>query len=445
MGLELKVEQKQRVYQKQIEQARILQMNAQELAVCIQEAALENPLIELEEMMDVPIEELVKKDVRETDETEAEVSEDTDWRYTGGHQSPEDWWTPQGGKSESLVDMIHQQLLTMSIGEKEKEIVEKLAGALDSRGYLEIPVKKLAKYIPCSVQELRSALEILKSLEPAGIGATDLKECLILQLKRQKDSRLAITLVKNYLEDLSKHKISAIAKELGEEEAAVRDAFSRIRTLNPKPGRIYGRNTGGYVIPDIIVSKEHGKYIAELNEAVYRELRLNEFYVKLRDSKEAEVREYIMQKQAQAEWLRACIEQRSHTLQRIADILVDFQRMFLDSGKDMKPIRQKDVAQIMEVNESTISRAVKGKYLQCGWGVYALSDFMPKGTEEVSSDSVKLMLRNFIQSEDKKKPLSDQKLAQKLGEEGIQISRRTVAKYRMQMNILDAAGRRGEF
>ena len=128
MGLELKVEQKQRVYQKQIEQARILQMNAQELAVCIQEAALENPLIELEEMMDVPIEELVKKDVRETDE--AEVSEDTDWRYTGGHQSPEDWWTPQGGKSESLVDMIHQQLLTMSIGEKEKEIVEKLAGAL---------------------------------------------------------------------------------------------------------------------------------------------------------------------------------------------------------------------------------------------------------------------------------------------------------------------------
>lgn len=98
MGLELKVEQKQRVYQKQIEQARILQMNAQELAVCIQEAALENPLIELEEMMDVPIEELVKKDVRETDETEAEVSEDTDWRYTGGHQSPEDWWTPQGGK-----------------------------------------------------------------------------------------------------------------------------------------------------------------------------------------------------------------------------------------------------------------------------------------------------------------------------------------------------------
>ena len=112
----------------------------------------------------------------------------------------------------------------------------------------------------------------------------------------------------------------------------------------------------------------------------------------------------------------------------------------------MKPIRQKDVAQIMEVNESTISRAVKGKYLQCGWGRLCTVRFYAKrGTEEVSSDSVKLMLRNFIQSEDKKKPLSDQKLAQKLGEEGIQISRRTVAKYRMQMNILDAAGRRGEF
>lgn len=440
MGLELKVEQKQRVYQKQIEQARILQMNAQEIAVYIQEVALENPLIEVEELAEAPLEELVREDMRKSDETGVTASEDTDWSYAGGHQLLEDWWTLQ---EESLVDIIHQQLLTMPIGEKEKKIVEKLAGSLDSRGYLEISVKKLAEYIPCSVRELRSALEILKSLEPAGIGAADLKECLILQLKRQKDSRLAITLVKNYLEDLSKHKISAIAKELGEEEAAVRDAFSRIRTLNPKPGRIYGRNTGGYVIPDIIVSKEHGKYIAELNEAVYRELRLNEFYVKLRDSKEAEVREYIMQKQAQAEWLRACIEQRSHTLQRIADILVDFQRMFLDSGKDMKPIRQKDVAQIMEVNESTISRAVKGKYLQCGWGVYALSDFMPKGTEEVSSDSVKLMLRNFIQSEDKKKPLSDQKLAQKLGEEGIQISRRTVAKYRMQMNILDAAGRRG--
>lgn len=443
MGLELKVEQKQRVYQKQIEQARILQMNAQELAVCIQEAALENPLIELEEMMDVPIEELVKKDVRETDE--AEVSEDTDWRYTGGHQSPEDWWTPQGGKSESLVDMIHQQLLTMSIGEKEKEIVEKLAGALDSRGYLEIPVKKLAKYIPCSVQELRSALEILKSLEPAGIGATDLKECLILQLRRQKDSRLAVALVKNYLEDLPKHRISAIAKELGENEDAVKDAFARIRTLNPKPGSIFGEGTTVlYVIPDIIVSEEHGEYTAALNEAVYRKLRLNESYVKLKDSEESEVREYIIQKQAQAGWLKTCIEQRSHTLQRIADILIDFQRTFLETGKDMKPLRQKDVAQIMEVHESTVSRAVKGKYLQCGRGVYALSDFMPKGMEEVSSDSVKQMLKKIIQNEDKKKPLSDQKLVKKLEEEGVQISRRTVAKYRMQMEIPDASGRKAE-
>ena len=440
MGLELKVEQKQRVYQKQIEQARILQMNAQEIAVYIQEVALENPLIEVEELAEAPLEELVREDMRKSDETGVTASEDTDWSYAGGHQLLEDWWTLQ---EESLVDIIHQQLLTISEMGKEKKIVEKLAGSLDSRGYLEISVKKTGRVhtmFGAGTSECAGDTEII------GAGrnrAADLKECLILQLKRQKDSRLAITLVKNYLEDLSKHKISAIAKELGEEEAAVRDAFSRIRTLNPKPGRIYGRNTGGYVIPRYYCVKRTWKYIAELNEAVYRELRLNEFYVKLRDSKEAEVREYIMQKQAQAEWLRACIEQRSHTLQRIADILVDFQRMFLDSGKDMKPIRQKDVAQIMEVNESTISRAVKGKYLQCGWGVYALSDFMPKGTEEVSSDSVKLMLRNFIQSEDKKKPLSDQKLAQKLGEEGIQISRRTVAKYRMQMNILDAAGEKG--
>ena len=229
MGLELKVEQKQRVYQKQIEQARILQMNAQEIAVYIQEVALENPLIEVEELAEAPLEELVREDMRKSDETGVTASEDTDWSYAGGHQLLEDWWTLQ---EESLVDIIHQQLLTMPIGEKEKKIVEKLAGSLDSRGYLEISVKKLAEYIPCSVRELRSALEILKSLEPAGIGAADLKECLILQLKRQKDSRLAITLVKNYLEDLSKHKISAIAKELGEEEAAVRDAFSRIRTAS---------------------------------------------------------------------------------------------------------------------------------------------------------------------------------------------------------------------
>lgn len=445
MGLELKVEQKQRVYQKQIEQAHILQMNAQELAVYIQEAALENPLIEVEEMPDAPMEELVRAVERESDETGVTASEDTDWRYTDGRQSSEDWWTPQAEKTESLVELIHQQLLTMPLGEKEKEIVEKLAGALDSRGYLEVPVKKLAEYIPCSVRELHSALEILKSLEPAGIGAADLKECLILQLKRQKDSRLAVILVKNYLEDLSKHKISAIAKELGEEDAAVREAFSRIRTLDPKPGSIYGEGTPvSYVIPDIIVSEENGRYTAELNEAVYRELRLNASYMKLRDSREPEVREYIMQKQAQAEWLRACMEQRSHTLQKIADILIDFQRSFLESGKDMKPLRQKDVAQILEVHESTVSRAVKGKYLQCGRGVYALSDFMPKGMEEVSSDAVKLKLRNFIQGENKKKPLSDQKLAQKLEEEGIQISRRTVAKYRLQMEIPDAAGRKAD-
>ena len=442
MGLELKVEQKQRVYQKQIEQARILQMNAQELAVCIQEAALENPLIEVEELAEAPLEELVREDMRKSDETGVTASEDTDWSYAGGHQLLEDWWTLQ---EESLVDIIHQQLLTMPIGEKEKKIVEKLAGSLDSRGYLEISVKKLAEYIPCSVRELRSALEILKSLEPAGIGAADLKECLILQLRRQKDSRLAVTLVKNYLEDLPKHRISAIAKELGENEAAVKDAFARIRTLNPKPGSIFGEGTTVlYVIPDIIVSEEHGEYTAALNEDVYRKLRLNESYVKLKDSEESEVREYIIQKQAQAKWLKTCIEQRSHTLLRIADILIDFQRTFLETGKDMKPLRQKDVAQIMEVHESTVSRAVKGKYLQCGRGVYALSDFMPKGMEEVSGDSVKQMLKKFIQNEDKKKPLSDQKLVKKLEEEGVQISRRTVAKYRMQMEIPDASGRKAE-
>ena len=180
------------------------------------------------------------------------------------------------------------------------------------------------------------------------------------------------------------------------------------------------------MIPDIIVSEEHGEYTAALNEDVYRKLRLNESYVKLKDSEESEVREYIIQKQAQAKWLKTCIEQRSHTLLRIADILIDFQRTFLETGKDMKPLRQKDVAQIMEVHESTVSRAVKGKYLQCGRGVYALSDFMPKGMEEVSGDSVKQMLKKFIQNEDKKKPLSDQKLVKKLEEEGVQISRRTV-------------------
>lgn len=124
--------------------------------------------------------------------------------------------------------------------------------------------------------------------------------------------------------------------------------------------------------------------------------------------------------------------------------MIDFQRTFLETGKDMKPLRQKDVAQIMEVHESTVSRAVKGKYLQCGRGVYALSDFMPKGMEEVSSDSVKQMLKKIIQNEDKKKPLSDQKLVKKLEEEGVQISRRTVAKYRMQMEIPDASGRKAE-
>ena len=146
MGLELKVEQKQRVYQKQIEQARILQMNAQEIAVYIQEVALENPLIEVEELAEAPLEELVREDMRKSDETGVTASEDTDWSYAGGHQLLEDWWTLQ---EESLVDIIHQQLLTMPIGEKEKKIVEKLAGSLDSRGYLEISVKKLAEYIPC--------------------------------------------------------------------------------------------------------------------------------------------------------------------------------------------------------------------------------------------------------------------------------------------------------
>lgn len=411
MKLELKHSQKHQIYQKQIEKNQILQMDVQQLLAHIEKISFENPLIDTDEMI----------------ETSSDVGKEFDIDSLSRKTE------------QTLKEVIHWQLINKDI--HNKELVESLVDLLDDNGYLRLSINDICTYLKCDEKEYLEAKDTLSKLDPPGLGANTLKECLLLQLERLKeteDIHLTKILVDECLEDLSKSHYHAVSKKLGISQNKVRELLQIILTLNPRPASNYSSSLEvNYPVPDIIIKDG----IVQLNPVIYKDININTGYLSL-EAESKETKKYIESKLKQVSWLQQCLNQRKNLIYDIAVFLLDYQQDFFMNGGSCHPLLQKDLAMLLGVHESTISRAIKDKYIYCDKGFILLSDLIPKGTEDNSVDSIKETIKEVINNEDKIKPLSDQKITTLLKDKGIEISRRTVAKYRSELNIPDASGRK---
>ncbi len=457
LGMSMEMVQKQVLSPQLIQSARILQMNAQELSDYLKEQALENPVIDIQENP-------AAKDGDDRIQKYEWLNSFRDRGYVSlADKDPDDEDSRDAfnfdvSRGESLEEYLHAQLITGDFTDREQEILRFMIGSLNSAGYFVENTDFIAKRFGVPETEILAMLKVIQGLDPAGVGARSLKECLTIQAERNGLLTDEIRrVIENHLEDIAGNRLPAIGKSLGISLEEVKKACSVIRRLNPKPGNSFSdRQQLRYITPDVLIVRFPDHTDILLNDSLYPGVGINSYYSSLfRESDDPEVRGYLENKIRQAEWIKNSIARRDETLLRIArQIYLEQKKFFTVPGAPLVPLRLSDVAEALDIHESTVSRAVRGKYLQCSRGVYPLHYFFPSGAasghapgtapEGPSSDAVKQKIRAIIGGEDRKKPLSDQKICDRLAAGGICVSRRVIAKYREEMGI-PAASRRKEY
>lgn len=446
--MELLQKQVQQLDQRQIQRLEMLQMSALELRDYLQELSQENPVVDLN---DPPA---PSEDVREDPRLQhLRWLADTDRqnRYYQGLWEYEDDPIARvgvsGGLEETLPQFLSRQLDRLRLDGDAARTVEFLASCLDGDGYLRPPLNELARDSGIPLPLLERGLAVLRTLEPAGVGADSLSQCLALQLERAGVDGPALAIVREYLEPLARCRYRFIADRLGVSVDEVRAALKTIRELDPRPGAVFDQpGQTPYVYPDVFVEEVDGHFTARTRAGERPAFQINGYYKELlANSGQPEVKDYLRKKVQAAQDVLNAIAQRRDTLLRCAQAIVDRQEDFFRRGEQaLRPLRMADVADAVGVHESTVSRAVREKYLQCQRGVYPLGYFFSRGGagEDMGATAAKAALRRLIDGEDKAHPLSDQKLCEALAAEGCPISRRTVAKYRDELSIPGASGRR---
>jgi RNA polymerase sigma-54 factor len=348
-------------------------------------------------------------------------------------------------EASSLHDQLLEQLSFSNLNAYERKIAEIVVGNIDDDGYLTLDVEDLLALPNFPADTLDKILDVIHDFDPAGVGARDLRECLLLQLKRsgQEESQ-EYQLVADYLDLLGRHKFEEIARTMGLTIERVKELAESVAKLDPKPGHNFSEARIEYVTPEIILEKKDGEYVITQNKKPYPNLFISQKYLQmLKDPNTSkEVKVYIREKITKSKHFIQSIDQRMNTIYRIAVEIVRIQRDFFDHGvSKLKPLNMKTVAELLEVHETTISRATTGKYMQSPRGLLSMKYFFKPGImtasgEAISNESVKAALAEIIRDEDKKKPYSDAKLVTLLEEQGMKIARRTVAKYRDLLRIL---------
>lgn len=353
---------------------------------------------------------------------------------------------------QNLYDNLKWQLHVSMLDRRQLEIGEYLIGSIDDDGYLRIPLEELAADIGCSVEEVERVLAVIQTFEPVGVGARNLGECLRIQLEnRGVRDKIVFEILDRHLDQLQKKKFKEIARELKIDEARVRDIFHQLSHLEPKPGRARNAEDVKYIQPDVYVKKVDDKYMIYLNEGKTSGLRINRYYRNLLqnggtfDDKD---KVFAMEKYKAAIWLIKNIEKRKSTILKVSEAVMNFQKDFLEKGVSaLRPLTLKEIAEVVGMHESTVARVTTNKYIETPRGIFELKYFFSPGLgtdggEEASSTSIKEMLAELIANENPKRPYSDQKLAELIRARGINIARRTVAKYREQLKILSAKMRK---
>lgn len=446
--MELLQKQTQQMDQRQIQRLEVLQMSAAELRDYLQELSQENPVVDLNEPA-APAE--PEPEDRKLQHLRWLADNDRQNHY---YQALDEYENDpiagigvSDGLEETLPQFIGRQVDRLDLDSGTAQAVRFLASCLDGDGYFRLPLGDLARSTGIPLERLERGLAVLRTLEPAGVGAENLSQCLELQLQRAGVGGPALAIVRGHLEAMARCRYRAIADGLKVPLEEVLLAQKAIRDLEPRPGAVFERpEQTPYIYPDVFVEEQDGHFVARVGRGERPAFQINGYYRELlANSRQPEVREYLRKKVQAAQDILQAIGQREDTLRRCTQAIVDRQEAFFRTGEQaLRPLRMADVADMVGVHESTVSRAVREKYLQCHRGVYPLSWFFSRKAAggDVGGAAARAMLRALIDGEDKARPLSDQKLCEEMARRGCPISRRTVAKYRDELNIPGTSGRR---
>lgn len=432
----------------------ILHMSTMELNEFIQSELEENPFLEERESEEAEEHQREESDDGAWLEEWLDLYHDRDIGVVQKERKEEKSFENYLTRVPSLFEHLEFQLRLIKLNEVDFNIGYHLIGNIDSNGYLCIALDEVARKMGTNQDKVEEILRIVHSFHPHGVGARNLSECLLLQLRHYgKESYIARKIIEEHLDDLARGRMNKIASALSISVQQAQEIGDLIRTLDPKPGRQYSSDQEvRYIVPEVFVEKIEDEYIVYVNDLNFPRLVVNHLYesvLRQPDHFSEDTRRYLEDKIGSALWLIRSIEQRRITLYKVASCIVDIQKEFLEKGVQyLKPLKLQQVAQIVSVHESTVSRATSNKYMQTPQGLFELKYFFSSGLEssqndeKMSSKSIKHMLEGMIQEEDATRPLSDEQIAQLFKKKGIRISRRTVAKYRQELGIPSTMSRR---
>ncbi len=444
---------------------RLLQLSTLELNAEVERLLQENPLLEKadeEESAGPPRDFLATvtptttdkagdgAEERAPDNSDLLVGGEGDWGSPSGPgDDDDDTFLPQQVATSSLRDHLNAQLALLNLPLRDRQIVAALIDALDEDGYLQTTLEELLELFPAELEieadELSIALKHLQNMEPAGVGARDAAECLSLQLKALPESTPfrsdALKLVQHHLPLLAARDFGKLKRLLHADDTCLRGVRTLITSLNPRPGAGFSKTEANYVIPDVVVRKYRGRWMAALNDAAMPKLRLNRIYADiLTRNREASNQQLAAQLQ-EAKWLIRNVQQRFETILRVSQAIVDRQRHFFEHGEvAMRPMVLREIAEILGLHESTISRVTTQKYMLTPRGTYELKYFFGSHVATdtggaASATAIRALIKQLIGAEDPKAPLTDSRIADLLGDQGILVARRTIAKYREALQI----------
>ena len=447
---------------------KLLPMTTLELSELLNQEMVKNPMLE-----EVPTEELQpveasqeKPEEKPPDKEKSDTWDDQDYEYFFGDYLDDGYRprTPTEVKelppientlstATSLSDHLLWQLSMQTDEPLMRDVGEAIVGNLDDDGQLVATVEELAAMGPWPVEDVERTLALVQTFDPIGVAARDLQECLMLQLRHLGMEGTPVEkIVTDHMRLLQNHQVPELARKMGISIDDLKQHIETIRHLDPKPGSRYNPSQSQYVIPDVYVVKAEEEYVVLLNEDGLPQLRISPVYRRLMDKSVAEntdeTRAYVKDKFRSALWLIKSVEQRQKTIHKVATSIINFQRNFLDHGIEyLRPLVLRDVADDIGMHESTVSRVVTNKYMHTPQGVFEMKYFFHSGIASsfggaVSSVTIKQRIRKIVEEEDSKRPLSDSKIVNILQREGLDLARRTIAKYREELKIPTSNQRR---
>ena len=461
------LQQTQRLIQhlspQQILQSSVLQLNSLMIEARILEELEQNPALELDEEELAPDgDEQSESEEDDADEDEeAETEAEIDWDEL--LNSPEDYNVAriedhskedielQIPASEVFVEKLSQQLVDLELSEKDLKIADEILGNVNNEGYLVVDPVLVADRMKVSGDRVEQVRRQVMQLNPPGIGALDLQECLLAQLDFAGGTSLARRMIADHFADFANRRYNRVLQALGCTEEQLQQAIEVVSHLNPKPGSGDASVVGEYIVPDILVDEVNGEWIVTLNDSSLPSMRISPVYLNMmigRRHYDTETRQFVRRKVEAARWFIQAVQQRRETILRVMSTIIDRQDDFFHQGNgQLKPMVLRDIAEDIGMDISTISRVTNGKYVQTPNAIYELKYFFSEGMttdqgEEVSTRIIKEELQKIIDSEDKQKPYNDEVLARLLNEQGYPVARRTVAKYREQLKLPVARLRR---